>query len=145
MQLSEHFTTEELTASQIATRRRLDNQPPPFELGNLRRIAALLEEIRALVGKPVTVSSGYRSAALNAAVGGARNSMHVLGLAADINVPGMAPRALAELIRDSGIEFDQLIYEGTWVHIGLQAGTPRRQVLTATFEPGGVVYTKGIT
>lgn len=145
MNLTEHFTLEELVASQLAARRRLDNRPGPAELANLRRVAALLEQIRALVGGPLTVSSGYRSLAVNAAVGGARSSAHVLGLAADITVPGLAPKAVAALIRDSDIEFDQLIYEGTWVHIGLAAGALRRQVLTATFAPGGVIYTQGIS
>jgi hypothetical protein len=144
MNLSEHFTIEELVASQLAARLRLDNRPGPDVLANLRRVAAVLEQVRALVGGPVLVSSGYRSPAVNAAVGGAKSSAHLLGLAADINVPGMAPRALAKLIRDSDIQFDQLIYEGTWVHIGLSASVPRREVLTATFAPGGVVYSQGL-
>lgn len=145
MNLTEHFTLEEMVASQLAARRRIDNQPGPAELANLRRVAATLEQVRELVGGPVLVSSGYRSPAVNAAVGGAKNSAHLLGLAADINIRGMAPRALAQKIRDSDIQFDQLIYEGTWVHIGLSAGAPRREVLTATFAPGGVVYTRGIS
>lgn len=144
MNLTDHFTLEELVASQLAARRRLDNRPGPAELANLRRVAALLEQIRALVGGPLTVSSGYRSPAVNAAVGGARNSAHLQGLAADITAPGIAPKALAALIRDSEIQFDQLIYEGTWVHVGLSADSPRRQVLTATFAPGGVVYSQGL-
>lgn len=145
MNLTEHFTVEELVASQLAARRRLDNRPGPAELANLHRVAAVLEQIRALVGGPVTISSGYRSPAVNAAVGGARNSAHLQGLAADITAPGLTPKALAALIRDSDIQFDQLIYEGTWVHVGLSAAAPRRQVLTATFAPGGVVYTQGIS
>ena len=144
MNLTEHFTLEELVSSQMATRRRLDNRPGLTEVANLRRVAALLEEVRALVGGPVTVSSGYRSPAVNAAVGGASKSAHVHGLAADISAPGVTPRKLAQMIRDSEIEFDQLIYEGTWVHIGLSTGALRRQVLTATFAPGGVVYSQGI-
>lgn len=144
MNLTEHFTLEELVSSQLAARRRLDNRPGPFELTNLHRVAAVLEQIRDLVGGPVVVSSGYRSPAVNAAVGGASSSAHLLGLAADITAPGLAPKKLAALIRDSDIQFDQLIYEGTWVHVGLVDGAPRRQVLTATFAPGGVIYTQGI-
>jgi hypothetical protein len=144
MNLSEHFSLEELVASQLAARLRFDNRPAPDVLANLRRVAAVLEQIRALVGGPVQVSSGYRSPAVNAALGGAKSSAHLQGLAADINVPGLAPRVLAKLIRDSDIQFDQLIYEGTWVHIGLSAGAPRREVLTATFAPGGVVYSQGL-
>lgn len=144
MNLTEHFTLDELVASQIATRRRIDNRPGPVEVENLRRVAGVLEQVRALVGAPVDISSGYRCPMLNMAVGGAKNSAHVQGLAADINVRGMDPRALAALIRDSEIQFDQLIYEGTWVHLGLAAGKARRQVLTATFAPGGVIYSQGI-
>ncbi|MBY0241964.1 MAG: peptidase M15 [Burkholderiaceae bacterium] len=144
MNLSEHFTLEELVASQLAARQRIDNRPTTVVIENLRRVAAVLEQIRDLVGKPVMVSSGYRSMALNKAVGGAPVSAHLDGLAADISVPGMTARALAVAIRDSGIVLDQLIYEGTWVHVGLTSGKPRRQVLTARFGPGGTTYSQGI-
>jgi hypothetical protein len=144
MNLTEHFTLDELIASQVAARRRIDNTPGAAIVDNLRRVSAVLEQVRAAVGRPITISSGYRCPALNVAVGGARDSAHLQGLAADINVPSMAPKDLAKAIIAAGIEFDQLIYEGTWVHIGLSAGKPRRQVLTATFAPGGVVYSKGI-
>jgi hypothetical protein len=142
--LSEHFTLEELVASQLAARQRIDNRPTPVIIENLRKVAAVLEQIRTLVGKPVAVSSGYRSVALNKAVGGAPASAHLDGLAADITVSGMTSRELAGLIRDSGIVLDQLIYEGTWVHVGLTNGKPRRQVLTARFGQGGTTYSQGI-
>ena len=144
MNLSPHFSLAELTGSQVATRQGIDNTPVPAIIANLTRLAMLLEQVRALVGAPITISSGYRSPALNKAVGGASNSAHVLGLAADISTNKLAPKALAMLIRQSGILFDQLIYEGTWVHIGLSAGTPRRQVLTAKFAGGSVSYVTGI-
>lgn len=144
MNLTEHFTLEELVASQVAARRRIDNRPAPAVVENLRRVAGVLEQVRAAVGKPITISSGYRCPPLNTAVGGARESAHLQGLAADINVPGMAPKDLARAIIATGIQFDQLIYEGTWVHIGLATGKLRNQVLTATFAPGGVVYSAGI-
>ena len=144
MNLSPHFSLAELTGSQVATRQGIDNTPAPAIVANLTRLAILLEQVRALVGAPITISSGYRSPALNKAVGGAGNSAHVLGLAADISTNNLAPKALALLIRQSGILFDQLIYEGTWVHIGLSAGAPRRQVLTAKFAGGSVSYVAGI-
>ena len=144
MQLSKNFSLAELTASQVATRKGIDNAPAPAIVANLTRLAALLEQVRALVGGPITVSSGYRSPALNKAVSGAANSAHVLGLAADISTAKLTPKALALLIWQSGIIFDQLIYEGTWVHIALSAGAPRRQVLTAKFAGGGVTYVAGI-
>jgi hypothetical protein len=142
--LSSNFSLAELVASQVATRKGIDNAPTPTITANLARLAALLEQVRALVGAPITISSGYRSPALNRAVGGAVNSAHVLGLAADISTAKLPPKALALLVRQSDIIFDQLIYEGTWVHIALSAGAPRRQVLTAKFAGGGVSYVAGI-
>ena len=144
MQLSKNFSLAELVASQVATRKGIDNTPAPAIVANLTRLAALLEQVRALVGAPIAISSGYRSSALNKSVGGAANSAHALGLAADISTAKLAPKALAMLIRQSDIAFDQLIYEGTWVHIGLSAGALRRQVLTAKFAGGGVSYVTGI-
>ena len=143
MNLSPHFSLAELVSSQVATRKGIDNAPAPAIVANLTRLAALLEQVRALVGAPIVISSGYRSPALNKAVGGAANSAHVLGLAADISTAKLTPKALALLIRQSDIAFDQLIYEGTWVHIGLSTGALRRQVLTAKFA-GGVSYVAGI-
>lgn len=144
--MSEHFTIAELTFSQTATRRGIDNTPSEQVSNNLRRLMGTLELVRALVGKPLTISSGYRSPALNIAVGGARDSAHVKGLAADINCPGMTPKALATLIRDSGIEYDQIILEfGRWVHIGLADGALRNEELTASLSNGTVQYTRGLS
>jgi hypothetical protein len=115
---------------------------------NLRNLAALLEKVRALLGsRPVLVSSGYRSPGVNAAVGGARDSLHLQGLAADFTCPSFgAPRAICLKIADSDLQFDQLICEGTWVHIGLApAGcAPRGQILTAHFDNGHVTYTADV-
>lgn len=144
--MSAHFSIAELTFSQTAVRRGIDNTPSEAVTANLRRLCDTLEQVRALVGKPLSISSGYRSPALNIAVGGAINppSAHVVGLAADINCAGLTPKALACLIRESGIAFDQLIYEGTWVHIGLATGPLRGEVLTANFNGGHATYTRGI-
>lgn len=145
MNLTPHFTLEELTVSQEAQRRGLANKPNIPELANLRRLAETLELVRELVGRPVVVSSGFRCLAVNRAVGSGDSSAHVLGLAADFTVPGMTVKALCLLIRESGIEYDQLIYEGTWVHLGLSEGKPRREELTAHFAAGKrTTYTRGI-
>ncbi|TFV93977.1 peptidase M15 [Oxalobacteraceae bacterium OM1] len=143
--LTKHFTLEELIASQTATRRGVNNYPSSEIIDNLTLLAETLEQVRTLVGQPIIISSGYRSVELNKAIGGADGSAHTLGLAADINCSGIGPKELACLIRDSGIKFDQLIYEGTWVHIGLSGGAPRFEVLTAHFNGGPASYTKGIT
>ena len=144
MNLSAHFTLQELTASKTAEKRGIDNSPSLAVLANLRSLAALLEQVRAAVGLPISVSSGYRCAALNRAVGGTPSSAHMNGLAADISAPGLAPKDLATAIMASGVQFDQLIDEGSWVHIGLSRGAPRNQVLTAHFADGRVSYTAGI-
>ncbi|MDE1167664.1 MAG: D-Ala-D-Ala carboxypeptidase family metallohydrolase [Pseudomonas sp.] len=137
MQISQHFSLEELVRSGTAARQGLDNTPDDTALANLRRLAGTLEAVRALVGQPLRISSGYRSVAVNAAVGGSRGSAHALGLAADFNVQGLAPRALAQLIADSTLDFDQLILEfDRWVHLGLSTGPARRQVLTARSSSG---------
>lgn len=142
MNLSPHFTLDELTISQAAARKGLDNTPTPQALENLKRLAATLEEVRALVGKPLIVSSGYRSKDVNRAVGGSKMSAHMSGLAADINCPGLSPVALAHVIKSSGIAFDQLILEfDSWVHIAIAEGEPRRQLLTIR---SGTGYMKGI-
>lgn len=131
MQLSAHFSLAEMIASETAARRGIDNTPHAQIISNLERLCAVLEEVRSLVGRPVRVSSGYRSLALNKAIGGSVRSAHTLGLAVDINVTGLAPRELARRIMDSEVMFDQLILEyDQWVHFGLSTQSPRRQVLT---------------
>lgn len=140
--LSAHFTLAEMTLSETAARRGLNNTPDAAALDNLRRTAALLEQIRALVERPLVVTSGFRSVAVNAAIGGAANSAHTFGLAADVHVPGYTPRALATLILGSGIAFDQLILEyDAWVHVGLARGVLRNEVLTIRKGTG---YMRGI-
>ncbi|MEN9866232.1 MAG: hypothetical protein RL748_1822 [Pseudomonadota bacterium] len=144
MNLSPHFTLEELTFSDTAVRKGINNTPGDAVLENLKRIAQTLEEVRALVGGPIRVSSGYRSPELNKAIGGSGKSAHVEGLAADITVSSKTPKELAIMIRDSNIKYDQLIYEGTWVHIGLASGALRQQDLTAHFGSGPTTYSNGI-
>lgn len=142
MKLSEHFTLDELTLSETAARKGIDNTPNQEEMNNLKRLAHMLEEVRAIVGKPITISSGYRSPAVNKAVGGSASSSHMSGLAADINCPGMTPAALAAVIKSSSIRFDQLILEfDRWVHVGLSESAPRLQLLTIRTGTG---YMKGI-
>lgn len=142
MKLTDHFTLDEMILSETAARRGLDNRPGLEELENLKRTAETLEQVRALVGKPIMVSSGYRSPEVNKAVGGSKTSAHVKGLAADINCPGIKPAALAAIIKTSNIVFDQLILEyDSWVHIGIARDHPRGELLTIR---SGTGYMKGI-
>lgn len=144
--LSPHFTLEELVLSQTAARKGIDNAPTPEVVDNLERLADVLEQVRSLLkGRSVLVSSGYRSPALNRAVGGSATSRHMQGLAADFTAPAFGTvLEIARTIAASGIAYDQLIHEyGSWVHIGLapQGAAPRGQELSI-FK--GTGYLQGI-
>lgn len=129
IKLSEFFTLEELTISQQAARSGVNNIPSGELLDNLKKTAFIMDKIRRLLGRPVIVSSGYRSAEVNKAVGGSLTSDHVNGLAVDFICPGFGDvDDIVEKIDKSGIEFDQLFNEyGRWVHIGF-GSRMRRQV-----------------
>jgi len=129
--LSRYYTLGRLVHSDTARARGIDNAAPPELLPNLRLLARGLDRIRLLLGHPLDISSGYRSPALNAAVGGARNSQHAQGLAADFTCPGFGPPlAVARALRDSTIAFDTVIYEfEEWIHVSFTAA-PRRRILT---------------
>jgi hypothetical protein len=146
--LTDHFTLAEMVASQTAARHGIDNTPPPAIIANLQRTAQMLERVRVVLGsKPILISSGYRSPTLNAAVGGVSTSAHTQGLAADFICPGFgSPIEICRKLMVSGLDFDQLIQEGTWVHIGLAADgkRPRRELLTAHFGPHGATYSGGV-
>ncbi|MGA7647463.1 MAG: D-Ala-D-Ala carboxypeptidase family metallohydrolase [Terriglobales bacterium] len=144
--LSQHFTLEELTYSATAERIGLDNTPTSAVLANLRLVAAVMETIRVLVGgKPIVVHSGYRSVQVNRALGGVGTSAHCQGLACDFVCPGFGtPIEVALAILKSDIEYDQLILEYGWVHVGLpQVGSVfRREALTK--RSPGAAYVSGI-
>jgi len=123
MQISQHFTLEELTFSEIALRNNIDNTPDNIIIGNLTRLANLLEQVRTLIGKPIRVNSAYRSLIVNKLVGGQSNSQHCLGCAADIRIDGMTPNQIIKVIMDSNIQYDQIIREfDSWVHISIPNG-----------------------
>ena len=128
--LSPHFTLEEFTVSQTAARKGLNNTPSEEIVGVLTNTANQMEAVRKLLGAPITINSGYRSPEVNKAVGGARNSQHMTGEAVDFIAPGFGSvSAIVERIKSSGLIFDQLIDEGSWVHISF-SDKPRKQVLT---------------
>src|SRR5260221_13954770 len=113
MQLSEHFTLEQLTASETAIRKGIANDPSPEQIANLTELARALEGVRAVLG-PFHVNSAFRSPKVNAALGGSVNSAHLEGYAADIVCPGLGPLEVCQAIPSSGIPFDQLIQEANW-------------------------------
>lgn len=144
MQLSDHFTLEELTFSSTAQRLGIDNTPAPEIAAHLTTLAAGLEKVRALLGGPMRIDSGYRCPALNTAVGGAKASAHLEGYAADFVCPSFGtPLQIVKAIEASDIQFDKCIQEGTWVHISF-APDARRILLTAHFGPNGTTYTQGV-
>ncbi len=141
--LSPHFSLRELTRSDTADAMGNPNTPTPDHMANMRNaLCPGLERIRALPkvgGRPVTVESAYRNPVVNAAVGGVPNSDHALGYAADIQVDGLSDYELACAIRDSDIEFDQLIREdGRTIHVSFHPRM-RRQVLRQRGGPGSAV------
>lgn len=132
MNLSNHFTLDEFTVSQTAARRGLDNTPTPEALAALHRTALGLEMVRAMVQAPIIITSGYRSPVVNLAVGGAANSQHTKGEAADIMAPsyGGAADLVRAIVAHPEIPFDQCILEfGAWCHISFVSTTPRREAL----------------
>jgi len=133
MNLSPHFTLEEMTQSEYAARRGWPNNPEEKEIANLKRLAMLLEQVRSEVNKPIVVTSGYRSPNINSAIGGSKNSQHMLGCAADIRAVGLSPDDLMLSIIGSDIKYDQLIKEfDSWVHISIPNSptvAPRKQAL----------------
>lgn len=138
MQLTKNFTLEEMTASDASVRMGFDNTPNGEEIANLVRTAQVMEEIRSLLNdSPIHVDSGFRSALVNTYVGGAKTSAHLKGLACDFVVPAAASNfAVAVLIANSPIVFDQIILEYGWIHVGLadEGVIPRRQLLTKKSE-----------
>jgi len=147
LNLTAHFSLEELTHSDLAMRKGIDNQPPDEILDNLHTLAYGLERVRTILNAPIYITSGYRSPKVNAAVGSNINSAHVKGLAADFHCPGFGtPKQVAEKIAQEAdfIDFDQIIHEGKWVHLAFShvGSAPRRNVLTAQFP--GPSYVKGI-
>lgn len=145
MKLTEHFTLTELTASATAQRLGIDNHAGLEIVSHLAQLAMGLEQIRSRLGAPLHITSGYRCAALNRAVGGAKRSAHMEGWAADFVAPGFgSPLQIVRDLQGSAIPFDKLIQEGAWVHVSFHPAA-RRQILTAHFSAAGgrPTYTAG--
>ena len=129
--MTPNFTLAELT---ITNHRSLDNTPDPASRANLQRLAVFLELVKdRLGGRPIMVSSAYRSAAVNAACGSRETSQHRLGCAADVRVPGMTPDAVVRAVMTSGLEYDQIIREfDRWTHLSIPntpVSLPRKAAL----------------
>ena len=131
MNLTEHFTLEELTHTD---HRQFDNEPNEAELENIKRLAAFLEEVKtALGGRPIMVNSAFRSKQVNDAVGSKDTSQHRIGCAADIRVPGVTPDEVVKTIIAAGLSYDQVIREfDRWTHVSIPntpTTAPKKQAL----------------
>jgi len=147
-----NFELVEFTRSKKAGELGLDNTPTPQAQRNIETLLAPgMQRARDLLGCPIIVAtgggSGYRSPAVNRAVGGVETSQHMQGLASDWTSPKFGtPLEIARYLAEHAdvIRFDQLILEGTWVHTSF-TGNPRGEVLTAHFVPGSKTqYTRGL-
>lgn len=152
MKLTPNFSLAEMTKSETALRLGLPNDPEPEHLENLKVLAEnVLQPVRDHFGKGVKVNSAYRHPDVNRAVGGSTTSDHCKGMAADIEIPGIANADLAQWIADN-CEFRQLILEfytpgvpdSGWVHVSYNPADNKKQILTAMKENGKTVYKPGL-
>ena len=148
MKLTENFSLSELTKSQTAERKGIDNTPSPEHQENLKLLCeSVLQPVRDHFGKVVTISSGYRSPELCTAIGSKITSQHAKGQAADFEIFGVSNKTLADYI-DSELHYDQLILEywnesdpnSGWVHCSFSEGQNRKQYLRAYKEDGRTKY-----
>ena len=148
MKLTANFSLNELTKSQTAERKGIDNTPSPEHQENLKLLCeSVLQPVRDHFGKVVTISSGYRSPELCTAIGSKITSQHAKGQAADFEIFGVSNKTLADYI-DSELHYDQLILEywkesdpnSGWVHCSFSEGNNRKQYLRAYKENGKTKY-----
>jgi zinc D-Ala-D-Ala carboxypeptidase len=148
MNLTENFSLNELTKSQTAARKGIDNTPSPTHQANLKSLCThVLQPIRDHFSKVVSVSSGYRSQELCLAIGSKITSQHAKGEAADFEIFGVSNKELADYIHEH-LDYDQLILEywkesdpnSGWVHCSFSEGNNRRQYLKAYKENGKTKY-----
>ena len=148
MKLTANFSLLELTKSQTAERKGIDNTPSPEHQENLKLLCeSVLQPVRDHFGKVVTISSVYRSPELCTAIGSKITSQHAKGQAADFEIFGVSNKELADYINEN-LEYDQLILEywkesdpnSGWVHCSYSAGNKRKQYLRAYKEDGKTKY-----
>lgn len=139
---SHFFTISELTFSETATRKAITNTPNKNQVIALNALCInVLDPLRESLGVPVHINSGYRSLVVNWAVGGSSTSQHLKGEAADLVVAGSELLDVARQVAKLKLPFDQMIYEGKWLHLSHAInGKQRREILKATFRPDGVSY-----
>lgn len=145
--ISRHITYKEATHSNTAIKRGIDNTPGPGELVAMKRLAEnVFEPVREHFGRPILVTSFFRSKTLNKAVGGSSTSQHPLGEAIDIKATnGFTNKDIFEFIKNN-LDFDQLIWEfgndsePQWIHVSYKKDNNRKNVLKATKVNGRTKY-----
>ena len=152
MNLTTNFTLSELTKSETALRKGLNNEPTQDVISALQSLAFnVLQPLRDHYGKAIKINSGYRSPEVNASVGGSKTSDHCKGMAADIEIAGVANVELAKYIKDA-LQFTQIILEfytpgvadSGWVHVSYDPANLKCQALTAVKQDGKTVYLPGL-
>lgn len=146
MRLSDNFTVEEMTFSETAARLGLNNAPDDKVIDHLHDLCAyVLEPLRERIGRPIFVTSGYRSQAVNDQVHGSPHSDHIRGCAADIRCPPVSAQTLMrEIVRAShGLPLKQVICEfGRWVHVSYDIECEVPEFLVATNYDGVTTYAR---
>lgn len=144
MQLTEHFTLEELIYSSTAKQKGLKNEPTQDHIENLKLLCEyVLEPIREKIGCPLVISSGYRSEKVNALVGGSKTSQHILGQAADIQIFDKTKtnvdlfNTIVEMVKNNELQVGQVIWEfgetePNWVHVSLPNSRHRNEIMRAS-------------
>jgi zinc D-Ala-D-Ala carboxypeptidase len=147
MNIGKFFTLEEFCVSQTAARNGIIIDPTQAIEDNLTALVTnVLDPFRELIGQPLVISSGYRPPSVNKLVGGAVNSQHVRGQAADVTCPHISVSDLCKAMENSGLPFDQLIHEfGAWMHVSFSTSQCRGSILTASRNTDGhVMYSNGL-
>lgn len=141
IKLSAGFNLDEFTISQIAERRGYKNEPNEKEIDNLTELCSnVLQPLREIIQVPIIITSGFRSFDVNTIVGGASNSQHLEGKAADFIVPSMILADVFNIVQNQ-LPFDQLIYEfGKWIHVSWNGQKNRHQAMISKVVSGKTVY-----
>lgn len=145
MKLSEHFTLAEMTFSPTAIKKGIDNTPNAQTIKNLQALCEkVLEPLRAHIGGPIKVSSGYRSDALNSLIGGAKSSQHKTGQAADVDLKDKSSEAFKWIM--ANLDYDQIIWEfgndeqPDWIHVSYSTKGNRKNAMRAIKSNGKTKY-----
>ena len=147
--LSKYTTLQEVIKSNMASVLQIQNIPNAEQVANLKLVCTeIFDKVREHFGKPIGITSGFRSPELNKRIGGSKSSQHLEGKALDIDgdlLGGVCNKDIFEFIKNNCI-FDQLIWEfGTenapdWVHVSYNKGVNRKQILRATKSGGKTIY-----